>query len=181
MLNRVEIIDEVSGFYRVIALNMFRRTPGVFFDNIPTKAFSRIDAIDRVIHMSNASSPGPVGSIERPWYMHPHQEDNLIVLSGTRFVELYDRKTRTIKQFTVTPELIKKEDRIIFDGAGMLCWPMAVFHRVISPESGSTALNFAVHHEGIDVRTNFNIYDVDIKTGAFRVVREAHLDQQKSE
>lgn len=181
MLNRVEIIEEVPGFYKIIALNIFRRTPGVFFDNIPMEALSRIDVIDRVIHVSNATSPGPIGSVGRPWYMHPYQEDNLIVLSGTRFVDLYEKQTRTVKQFTVTSELIKKEDLIIHNGAAMLCWPRAVFHRVISPEGGSTALNFAVHHEGMDIRTNFNIYDLDIETGRFRLLREAHLDQQKSD
>ncbi|MBI5739828.1 MAG: hypothetical protein HZA16_03820 [Nitrospirae bacterium] len=59
----------------------------------------------------------------------------------------------------------------------MLCWPRAVFHRVSSLDQGSAAINFAVHHNGIDIRTNFNIYDVNVGTGAFRVIREAFLDQ----
>jgi hypothetical protein len=177
MLNEARIIEEVHGLYKVIPLNIFRRTSGVFFDNVPLKAFSGIGAIDRVIHVSRAASPGPVGDITRPWYMHPHQDDNLIVLHGTRYVELYTRKHGKIENFAVSPELIKTDDRIVFEGPAMLCWPRAVFHRVKSREEGSVAINFAVHHEGIDIRTNFNIYDVDIGTGEFRVIREAHLDQ----
>lgn len=177
MLNEAKIIEEIHDLYRVIPLNIFRRTPGVFFDNVPTKAFPNIGAIDRVIHMSRASSPGPVGSIRRPWYMHPHQDDNLIVLHGTRYVELYTRKHGKIENFAVTAELIKMGDRVVYEGAAILCWPRAVFHRVTSLEEGSSAINFAVHHKGLDIRTNFNVYDVNAETGEFRVIREAHLDQ----
>jgi len=42
---------------------------------------------------------------------------------------------------------------------------------------GHSAINFAVHYEGIDIRTNFNIYDLDTETGKFRVIREGYIDQ----
>jgi len=86
MTSRCEIIDEVPGLYRIIPLRLMRRTPGVVFDNIPLEAFPRIDALDHVIHERGAVSPGPVGSVKRPWYMHPHQDDNLVVFHGTRYV-----------------------------------------------------------------------------------------------
>jgi hypothetical protein len=35
----------------------------------------------------------------------------------------------------------------------------------------------AVHHPGIDMRMNFNIYDVNLVTVKFRVIGEAYLDQ----
>ena len=84
-----EIFKEVKDFYRIIPLQMLRRTPGVFFDNVPMACLPRINAIDRVLHEKSAVSPGPVGEVARPWYMHPHQEDNLIVLYGTRQVDIY--------------------------------------------------------------------------------------------
>jgi len=181
MFNDARIADEVPGLYKVIPLNIFRRTPGVYFDNVPAKAFPNISAIDRVVHVSNAISPGPVGDVKRPWYMHPHQDDNLIVVCGTRYVELYTKQHGRIEEFMVTPELVKKGDTVVFEGAAMLCWPHAVFHRVQSLQEGSAAINFAVHHEGIDIRTNFNIYDVDIETGKFRLIREGSLDQPVKE
>jgi hypothetical protein len=52
----------------------------------------KIDAIDRVIHEKSAISPGGINTVSRPWYMHPHQEDNLFVLYGKRNVELYTPK-----------------------------------------------------------------------------------------
>ena len=61
MLNEMNVFKEIPGFYRIIPLNVLRNTPGVTFDNVPTQALPRIDAIDRVIHKSSAISPGPVG------------------------------------------------------------------------------------------------------------------------
>ena len=61
MINEMDVFKEIPGFYKTIPLNVLRNTPGVTFDNVPTQALSRIDAIDRVVHESNAISPGPVG------------------------------------------------------------------------------------------------------------------------
>ena len=176
-LNDANIFEEEAGLYRIISLNIFRRTAGVYFDNVPTGAFSKISAIDRVIHLSNAVSPGRVGNVERPWYMHPHQEDNLLILQGKRNVELYTKKHGKVEHFVVTPEYIEKNGKTVFEGAAMLCWPNLVFHRVMSPEEGSSAINFAVHHKEIDMRTNFNIYSLAPDTGEFHLIRQGYLDQ----
>jgi hypothetical protein len=39
-------------------------------------------------------------------------------------------------------------------------------------------VNFAVHYEGFDIRTNFDIFDLNTETGEFKVIRAGHLDQQ---
>ena len=59
----------------------------------------------------------------------------------------------------------------------MLVWPCNVFHRIRTDSQGSASMNLAVHHEGFDIRTNFNVYDLDTTTGEYRVIREGHLDQ----
>lgn len=177
MHNQAKSFEEVPGLYQIIPLNIFRRTPGVSFDNIPLDCLPRIDAIDRVIHNSRAFSPGPVGDIARPWYMHPHQDDNLVVLHGTRLVDIYSREHGQVESFEVTPDRIIKNGRTVFTGPAMLVWPRLVFHRVESREEGSAAINFAVHYEGMDIRTNFSIYDLDPETGQFKMIREGFKDQ----
>lgn len=172
------VFDEVPGLYRVIPLRILRRTPGVCFDMIPRSIFSRIGSIDRVLHEGGACSPGPVGDVQRPWYMHPHQDDNLIVLYGTRHVDIYTPTHGAVEHFVVTADRVEKGGRLFYDGPAMLVWPRGVFHRVESPEpTGSASLNFAMHYDGVDLRTNFNIYDLDVETGEYRVIREGHLDQ----
>jgi len=180
MLNDAVIFDEVPGLYRIVLLNAFRRTPGVTFDNVPTGAVPKIDAIDRVIHESRAISPGPVGNVPRPWYMHPHQDDNLVVLYGTRRIDVYTKKHGRLERFEVTSDRIVKNGEIVCDVPAMLVWPRGVFHRIESLEQGSCVVNFAVHHDGIDMKTNFNIYDLDLETGRFKVIRKGIEDQKIS-
>ena len=171
-----ETFKEVQDFYRIIPLRKFRRTPGVFFDNVAMGCLPRIDAIDRVLHEKNALSPGPVGEVASPWYMHPHQADNLLVLCGTRHVDIYV-KEHGLLSFTVTADRIMLGETLLLAEPAMLVWPCRVFHRIASGPEGSAALNFAVHYEGFDIRTNFNIYDLDMATGKFRMIREGFKDQ----
>jgi hypothetical protein len=137
-----------------------------------------VSAFDRVIHARGAVSPGPVGEVARPWYMHTHQVDNLLVLHGIRYVELYTPAHGRVEQFTVTPDLILHGDRVLYSGGAIMGWPLGVFHRIVSCErEGSASLNFALHTPGFDLRSNFSIYALDTATGAHRVIREGHLDQ----
>lgn len=178
MTDKLTVFEEVEGLYKIIPLQPFRHTPGVSFDCVPMDLLAHIDGIDRVIHHQGAISPGPVEGIERPWYMHEYQEDYLIVLYGSRLTDVYSQTHGRVENFEVAPHYIKKNGKVIFEGAAMLTWPTRVFHRIIScEETGSASLNFAVRRDGFDIDTNFSIYDLDVQTGSYRVIREGHLDQ----
>jgi hypothetical protein len=171
------ILAEVPGFWRIIVLKPFRKTPGVSFDLVPMELLPRIDGIDRVVHDHSAVSPGPVQDVERPWYLHSHQEDNLIVMAGKRIVDIYSAALGRMENFVVEPDRVWHNGEIVCDRPAMLVWPVDVFHRIVSGESGSSSLNFAVRLPGFDVQTNFSIYELDTKTGEHRVIREGRLDQ----
>ena len=171
------IYDEVERFWRIIKLKPFRKTEGVSFDILPMQYLPRIDGIDRVIHKKRAISPGSVGGIERPWYLHPQQEDNLLVLAGVRMVDIYTLEHRRLEHFVVEPEKVYHNDKLVYDGPAMLVWPTNVVHRIVSGDEGSVSLNFAVRLPGFDIDTNFSVYDLDTKTGEYRVIREGKLDQ----
>jgi len=169
---------EVPGFYKVIRLKQFRKTEGVSFDILPLDALPRIDGVDRVIHKYNAISPGSIDGIERPWYMHPGQDDYLMVLYGTRCVDIYNPDYGRVESFVVSADSVKKGDEILFEGPVMLVWPKGVFHRIRSAEDGSASLNFAIRYDNFDVKTNFSIYDLNTETGEYKTIREGHLDQK---
>lgn len=171
------VIEEVEGLYRIIELKPFRKTPGVSFDILESNAIPEIHSMDRVIHAEGAVSPGKIGDVERPWYMHPHQADNLMVFYGERNVDIYSVKHGKIENFIVTPDKIYKNGKLIHNGGAMLVWPVNVFHRIKSGDNGSASLNLAVHYEGFDIKTNFNIYDLDTNTGKYTVLREGFKDQ----
>jgi hypothetical protein len=172
------VIDEVENLYRIITLQEFRRTKDVRFDVLDTSVIPHIDSFDRVIHGPGALSPGTVGEVERPWYMHPFQADNLMVLHGTRYVDVYTPEHGKVEHFSVTADKVCRGDEVCYAGAAMLVWPCGVFHRIVScPKEGSCSVNFAARYDGFDIRTNFNIYDLDTATGDYRLIREGHLDQ----
>lgn len=174
------IVDEVPGFWKIIKLRPFRKTEGVSFDILPMKLLPRIDGIDRVIHAHSATSPGPVGDVARPWYIHYHQEDNLLVLHGERTAEIYTLEHKRIETFVVRPDRIIHNGVVVYEGAAMVVWPCRVFHRIVSGPEGSASLNFAVRHPGFDINTAFDVYDLDTATGEHRVIREGKLDQYPS-
>lgn len=171
------VFAEVPRFWRIITLKPFRKTPGVSFDLVRMEFLPRIDGMDRVVHEHGAISPGPVGDVARPWYIHQHQEDNLIVMAGKRIVDIYSAEYCRMETFIVEPDRVWKNGEIFCDAPAMLVWPVNVYHRIVSGESGSSSLNFAVRHPGFDIQTNFSIYDLDTATGVSRVIREGRLDQ----
>lgn len=168
---------EVEGLYKIVDLVKFRRTKGVMFDIVPEYLLEGLSGVDRVIHESNATSPGPINAVKRPWYMHIGQSDNLIVLSGERHVDLYSVKHGKVESFIVTNDKIYKNGELICDHPAVLTWPPYVFHRVESKESGSASLNFAKRTDVFDVKDNFSIYELNPKTGEYKVIREGHQDQ----
>jgi hypothetical protein len=171
------IIEEVQGMYKIIKLNPFRSTQGVNFDMFPLDMISHIDSIDRVIHKNNAVSPGPAAGVERPWYMHKYQDDNLLVLHGMREIDIYTKDFGKIEHFTVTPEKIYKNGKLIYEGSAVLVWSKGVFHRIESGNEGSASLNIAVHYDGFDINHNFDIYDLNTVTGDYKVIRSGFEDQ----
>lgn len=163
--------------YRLLPLRILRQTTGIKFDEIPQCDIPAIHGIDRVIHGPNGISPGPVKSVKRPWYMHTHQDDNLLVLQGTRYVDIYCPKNKTKSSFIVTPNKVYKNNKLYFNAPAMLVWPRGIFHRIISGSEGSISVNFATRHKGFDIKNNFNIYDLNINSGEYKLIRNGYEDQ----
>ncbi len=172
--------EVIAGMAFIVPLNVLRQTPKVDFHLVPKELVGDIASIDRVKHLPDARSPQAPGSgVDLPWYMHPNQEDNLLVMEGLREVELYTVDHGKMEKFEVEPEIVRHNGEVIFEGPAIFGWPINVFHRIHSPQ-GSASLNFARHFDGFDIKTNFNIYDLDEEIGEYKVIRQGHLDQPGS-
>ena len=169
--------EEIKGLCKIIDLKKLRRTEGVQFDAIPTEFMKNLGGVDRVIHISNATSPGTIKGVKRPWYMHPYQSDNLLVLDGERHIDLYSEKHGKVEHFVVTRDNIYMNDELVCDQPAVLTWPPFVFHRVESKEKGSISINFAQRTTGFDMESNFSIYDLNLTSGKYKVIREGRIDQ----
>lgn len=167
----------MSSLYRIVPLRILRRTTGVKFDEMVPSDIPKIDGIDRVIHGPNSVSPGPVNNINRPWYMHSGQDDNLMVLQGTRYVDIFEPKLKQKASFIITPDKVYKNDKLYYDGPAMIVWPSGVFHRIISGDEGSISVNFASRNKNFSLKDNFNIYSLDVDTGKYELLKDGSDDQ----
>ena len=171
----------MSVLYRLIPLRTLRETAGVKFHEIVPSDIPKIHGIDRVIHGPNSISPGPIEDsnppIKRPWYMHTGQDDNLLVLQGTRYVDIFNPKTKESASFIVTPDKVYKNDKLYYNGPAMVVWPAGIFHRIISGAEGSISLNFAKRTKNFDISNNFNIYDLNKESGEYTLLKDGSDDQ----
>ena len=167
--------------YRLIPLRTLRNTTKVKFHEIVPSDIPKIHGIDRVIHEPYALSPGSVDDcanpVQRPWYMHPAQDDNLLVLQGERFVDVYCATQKLLASFIVTPDKIYKNNKLYHDSPAMVVWPAGIFHRIVSGKDGSVSVNFSTRRQGFDLQDNFNVYDLDTTTGNSRLIRDGKDDQ----
>lgn len=167
----------MSNLYRLIPLRILRRTYGVSFDEIVPSDIPRIHGIDRVIHLANSISPGPIEDVKRPWYMHTNQDDNLLVLQGTRYIDIYNPKDKQGASFIITPDKVYKNEKLYYNGPAMVVWPAGIFHRIISGSEGSISVNFASRNHGFNLKDNFNIYDLNKDTGEYKLLKQGIDDQ----
>jgi len=167
----------MSNLYRLIPLRILRRTYGVSFDEIVPSDIPRIHGIDRVIHLANSISPGPIEDVKRPWYMHTNQDDNLLVLQGTRYIDIYNPKDKQSASFIITPDKVYKNEKLYYNGPAMVVWPAGIFHRIISGSEGSISVNFASRNYGFNLKDNFNIYDLNQNTGEYKLLKQGIDDQ----
>lgn len=167
--------------YRLIPLRTLRNTQKVKFHEMVPSDIPAIHGVDRVIHEAYASSPGPVDDcpnpVKRPWYMHSNQDDNLLVLYGERFVDIFCPLQKKLASFIVTPDKIYKNDKLYHDSPAMIVWPAGIFHRIVSGKDGSISVNFSTRTKGFNLENNFNVYDLDVETGQSRLIREGIDDQ----
>jgi hypothetical protein len=160
----------------VISAEKLRETPSVLFNKVPV--LPKIDSIDYVEHAKNAKSPAIKGKEnETFWYMHTCQTDNLLVIHGTRFVQLYSSLHKKVENFEVTANYVKHNGKIIHEGMSIFGWPKFIYHRVDSANDGSKSINFAVHDGDFDIKTNFNIYSLNTETGESEIARHGFEDQ----
>jgi hypothetical protein len=90
---------------------------------------------------------------------------------------IYCPKLHKKESFIVTPDKVYKNDKLYCDQPAMIVWPAGVFHRIISGSEGSISLNLATRTKDFDLATNFNIYDLDVVSGKYTVIRDGSLDQ----
>ncbi|MGB1776392.1 MAG: redox protein [Synechococcus sp.] len=132
--------------FELLPYERFRDTPSVRFFDVTVETSN---ARDLVIHSGPAVSP-PDAADSGAWqfYLHPHQEDNLLAASGGRTFFLVNLAWE--QPF----HIVRLES-----GGDILRIPPGTFHRSISDPDGSVVLNQAVRAEGASLGREFRVYN----------------------
>lgn len=137
------IPDYASGF-ELINYKKFRDTPAVKFYDV---TIEDSNARDLVVHTGPSVSPPNDSQGYWQFYMHKHQEDNLLALQGGRtfFLVNFD--------WEQPYHIVRCEQ----DGA-ILKIPVGTFHRSVSDTNGSIVMNQAIRDDAFNVETEFTPY-----------------------
>ena len=132
--------------FELIPYTRFRDTPSVRFFDV---TIADSNARDLVVHRGPAVSP-PDAEESGAWqfYLHPHQDDNLLAASGGRTFYLVN--LAWAQPFHV----VRLES-----GGDILNIPRGTFHRSLSDPDGSVVLNQAIREPGVCVEREFRVYD----------------------
>ena len=131
--------------YKLLPYHRFRETPAVRFFDITVQSSN---ARDLVFHEGPATSPNNAEDGSWQFYLHPHQTDNLMALSGGR--------TFYLVNFTWEHpfHVVRLES-----WGDILEIPPGTFHRSISDPDGSVVLNQAVRDANATVEREFRVYN----------------------
>ncbi len=132
--------------FELIPYQRFRDTPAVRFFDV---TIADSNARDLVVHSGPAISP-PDHSETGAWqfYLHPHQEDNLLAVQGGRTFYLVNFR------WNYPFHIVRLEA-----GGDILRIPPGTFHRSISDEQGSVVMNQAVREPEASVAREFRVYN----------------------
>jgi hypothetical protein len=129
--------------FSLVSSKKFRDTPSVsFFDITVPESNVR----DLVVHGGPAISP-PDEEGYWQFYLHPHQEDNLLAISGGRTFYLVNFS------WSYPFHIVRLEAN-----GDILKIPPGTFHRSVSDTEGSTVINQAVRDQQATVKSEFRVY-----------------------
>jgi hypothetical protein len=131
--------------FELISYEKFRNTPGVKFFDI---TIADSNARDLVVHDGPAVSPNNTENGAWQFYLHPHQEDNLLALSGGRTFYLVNF------DWEYPFHMVRLEAN-----GDILRLPPGTFHRSVSDPKGSIVLNQAVRDEVATIEGEFRVYN----------------------
>ena len=131
--------------FELLPYHKFRDTPNVRFFDI---TIPHSNARDLVFHDGPAISPNNTAGGDWQFYLHPHQQDNLLAVSGGRTFHLINLA------WNEPYHVVRLEAN-----GDILQIPPGTFHRSVSDPNGSLVLNQAVRTDKASIDREFRVYN----------------------
>jgi hypothetical protein len=145
--------------FELLSYKKFRDTPSVRFFDI---TIDQSNVRDLVVHQGPAVSPPDSDDGYWQFYLHPHQEDNLLAISGGRTFYLVNF-TWNYPYHIVRLESDREILRI----------PRGTFHRSVSDTHGSVVMNQAVRDPQATITNEFRVYNSGVIPRLLRVTSKS--------
>jgi hypothetical protein len=145
--------------FELLSYKKFRDTPSVRFFDI---TIAESNARDLVVHQGPAVSPPDSDDGYWQFYLHPHQEDNLLAISGGRTFYLVNFS------WNYPYHIVRLESN-----REILRIPRGTFHRSVSDTHGSVVMNQAVRDPQATITREFRVYNSGVIPKLLRVTSKS--------
>ena len=140
--------------FKLIPLSQVLRSSSFRIDNALIEQGIQISGIYREIHGANVSSHIGTDSylkkLDDNWYSNCYERNNLLVLNGSRTVNLFCKYTNQEMTFTITPDNIYKNNKLYYGSPGIISWYGDIYHKTKSGNEGSISINFTENAYSIE-------------------------------
>ena len=139
--------------FTLIPLKNVQRASSFRIDNLIVQNGMNITGLFREIH--GAHSKSSIGSEnitkkmfkiqykknEEVWYQNRFEKNNLMVLNGSRKLDLYCPRTYKKENIIINEDNIYRNGKLYYGSPAIISWSGDLFHKTESGENGSFSLN----------------------------------------
>lgn len=153
--------------FTLIPLKNVQRAPSFRIDNLIVQNGMNITGIFREIH--GPQSKSSIGSEnitkkmfktlynknEEVWYQNRFEKNNLMVLNGSRNVDLYCPRSYKKENLIINEDNIYRNGKLYYGSPAIISWSGDLFHKTESSENGSFSLNIIENNYVVEEITQF--------------------------
>lgn len=138
--------------FRLIPLRSVTRNSNIKVDTL-TKHIPNNSGIHREILSPNTISPVGSENITKDfndtfilgksvrWYANDYEKNNLLVLSGSRELELYCDVKKKKETLVINEDNIYRNGKLYYGSPAMISWYGCIYHRTTSGKDGCLSIN----------------------------------------
>ena len=98
---------------------------------------------------------------EEIWYQNRFEKNNLMVLNGSRYLDLYCQRTYKKENLIIHEDNIYRNGKLYYGSPAIISWSGDLFHKTESGENGSFSLNiieknYVIQEITQDIKSNID-------------------------
>ena len=176
--------------FRLLPLGSLKRLTNYKVDNVLQQDIPKITGMYRETHGPNVMTPIGTEDVFREfhdmngvdnvagskcWYANDFERNNLMVLNGSRTIELYCYNRNRREVLTVNEDNIYRNGKLYYGSPAIISWNGSIYHRTISGFKGCVSINFTQNSYNISEIKNPTELKENSEPIFFEMPRESAL------